>query len=322
MIKKLLLCALLLFPWTQVDAATIANDTFTDTGSTLLSSHTPTPTGTSWDTDGASGLRIDAGGTFLTSNTDTLLFARETTTVGDDDMTVSADARVPTNNGREAGVTGRIPDTVSGSANCYSAVIEEDSSDTVDLKLRKRVASVETELGSYDANVAVNTYHAVKLEITTASKKAYLAGTERISSSDDVLTGNNYCGVTHQNSSSQVDNYLCESVTAAASTALMRRIVIMFAMPSAWADDGKVAEFYESNVCGTGADGDPRRPCIVNTLGVKNWVVQGEKANKMYVKILDTPAAHLVHKTLSTQLLKKDVPQELFAKGEALIDKR
>lgn len=195
--------------------ATTAQDNFTEASDTNIESHTPSPTGTSWTP-------ATTGDTKVIGSTDSVqprsganeCFVREGTDIGDDDMDVSADVVLnTTNSGHRAGIAGRY---ASGSHNNqYQAYAQGSAATTYDIFLFKNIAGVRTQLGTYALTVA-STAEVVtlKLSILTATKKVFTNGTERISSSDDNLTGNNYAGLYGRNSSPRIDNFLSESVSA------------------------------------------------------------------------------------------------------------
>lgn len=322
-----LLGALLLGGGAPGWAATVAQDTFTEAVDTDLESHTP-DVGTGWDTDGAASFQATDTDDLRASGT-SIQAARETTTIGDDDMDVSIDyVVIRLSSDSRIGVIGRVPDTEDGEENSYQSYFIGDGS-AVDITLDKVVASIRTNLGSYDANITSGDLpETMKLEIRTAAKKVYLNGIERISSSDDNLTGNNFAGVTGQRGVPRGDNYLSESVaTAARRIWLLNRLPAL--LPDAHADDGRTVEWYVSDICGTGrtdAQGrvTPRHPCLVDIEHLGNWVLQAEADGKMYLRVLDTPAAHLLRRTDRTTdvLLPQAIREQIATRGMSRIDRR
>lgn len=197
--------------------ATVAQDTFTESHNKKLSQHTP-DVGTGWTTDLTSewNMTVIAASDHVdcASAVDAGFGAREDTDVGDDDMDVSLtiSADVPSF-GVQCGAAGRIPSGAFDGDNAYA--IEISSSQ---YELFKRVGGTPTSLGSWGTAPAVGDTQ--KLEIRAATKKVFVNGTERISSTDDSLTGNSYAGILTP-SGNPVDNvtyddFLSESVAAAA----------------------------------------------------------------------------------------------------------
>ncbi len=269
----------------SVYAATIGSDAFTGADGDDLQAHTPN-TGTSWDTDAAAV--PDIQGNRIASSNNNLRSGRLTDTVGDDDMDVTLIANL--SGGADAsnnsmGPAGRCAATerCHSAQNAYQCYIEYVDASGADLFLRKFVAGVETAIASYNANLSTSTDHTLKLEIRTAAKKCYVAGVERISNADDVLTGNNYCGLIGEDAEPRGDDWLCESVGAAAKFWPM----VIGLIPTAHADEKPPAQ-YESDVCGDGKpEGTPRHPCVVDKYGFKNWSLQKEEGGKMYVNVFD-----------------------------------
>jgi len=201
--------------------ATIAQDTFTDTDETDLESHTP-DTGTAWVDESVWQIGFDGVlSNTLTAAHDDLRAARETTTIGDDDMDVSldlADAWAALDAAMEIGPAGRFVDTTASNnkQNHYRAVAISDGTD-IGFELFKRVSNTDTSLGTSTTD-PVNG-DTIQLKIITATKKLLVNTTEKISSTDDSLTGNNFAGIM-QNKAAEahpVDNYLSESVAATAT---------------------------------------------------------------------------------------------------------
>jgi len=178
-----------------------ANDTFTEASTTSLEDHTPSPLGTSWSessagpdkwkvTDKESNHTNEAGGS---ANV-----VRENTDIGGDVMDVTLVVTATKCDGGAgtgyAGPAGRIPSGTVDGDNFYAARLYSDGSNC-DVELVKNVGGSETQLGTYDANFGTSTDVTLKLEIRTATKKVFVDGIERISSSDDSLTGNNFAGM-------------------------------------------------------------------------------------------------------------------------------
>lgn len=196
--------------------AVVKQDTFVDTANVQLQNHIPTPSGTGgWDTDTDPRLEIGAANDLRIDSETSHKFGRETTSIGDDDMDVSLDVQLnnASANQHKCGPSGRIPNTENGSANGYHLWLVSKGTGG-DLELVKRVASVETSLGTNSFGGSVATPFTLKLEIRAGAKKGYIDGVEKISSSDDSLIGNTYAGVNGLRNAWRADNFLSESVDA------------------------------------------------------------------------------------------------------------
>lgn len=205
----------------------------------------------------------------------------------------------------------------------------------VDMKLDKVVATTRTELGSYDANIGSGDVpETVKLEIRTAAKKVYQNGVERISSTDDVLTGNNFAGITSQRGTVRGDNFLSESVDAppaggAAQVIIVSDFLRWFEPALAYADDGLIVGYYTSPVIGTGkadvnGNSDPRRPRDLPR-GMKGWVLLYDHGDTMEYKVLAEPEVHASMPITSRKLrttLSDECRARMSERGEGKIDRR
>lgn len=204
--------------------ATKAQDTFTEASDTALGSHTP-DTGTGWTVtsdDGSDGITVVAADdnirndVTMASNRYTL--GKEDTDIGDDDMDVSITYAVASTDSfiQRSGACGRILDKDNmyyGGQRTTTAGQPAKKNRTT---LEKIVSNAFTELGSDNTDVVNG--DTIKLEIRTAAKKLYQNGTERISSTDDVLTGNNFAGVFFERNSFgagvRFDDFLSEDTGA------------------------------------------------------------------------------------------------------------
>lgn len=203
--------------------AIIAQDNFTEAVDTDIELHISDNPGAnpSWDADAVGSQPIvEADQNELRGATDSDRYARHTADVGDDKMDVSANCKISTNADRRCGLTARVPAGESGVANCYTCYLTYDGKN-VDAGLDKIVATVTTNLGSYALDGTAGTFYALKLQIRTDAKKLYIDGVERISSVDDVLTGNNFAGVRIRRSSAdiRIDSFVLESVDTPAPPA-------------------------------------------------------------------------------------------------------
>ncbi|HYE74846.1 MAG TPA: hypothetical protein VEF04_16015, partial [Blastocatellia bacterium] len=195
--------------------ATKAQDTFTESSNTFIESHTPSPTGTGWTPSTTSDVTVlEASDDVRISAGANIRSAREGTDVGSDQMDVSADVVIAsTSSAERIGVTGRY---ASGNhVNHYRALGQGATTVTRTILLTKQVAGADTALGTFTLTIAeTSAVTTIKLEIRTAAKKVYTNGTERISSADDSLTGNNFAGIYGRGSVARLDNYLSESVSS------------------------------------------------------------------------------------------------------------
>lgn len=193
--------------------ATVGQDTFTEGSNTNLEDHTP-EVGAAWAVEAATKFLIRAADDDVDHLNAAIEHARKGDDIGDDDMDVTGVCKCANASARIAGVTGRV---ASGSFNnCYEAYLNGDGG-AVDVFLFKNVAGTRTQLGTWNGNLTNNTEYPLKLEIRTAAKKVYVDSVERISSSDDSLTGNNYAGIVLNgsaggNTQTRVTSFLSESV--------------------------------------------------------------------------------------------------------------
>ena len=196
-----------------------AQDTFTEASDTNLTDHTP-DTGTGWTTDisDETELRIIAADDELALSSAMIVGegAREDTDIGDDDMDVSSTLRTTLSgtDNRLTIVSGRIPSGTFDALNAY--IVDAKTQGTDSYRLQKKVAGSVTVLGAY--GVIPTSGDIVKLEIRTAAKKVFLNGTERISSVDDSLIGNQFAGLVNRGAPTidwRLDDFLSEDVGVA-----------------------------------------------------------------------------------------------------------
>jgi hypothetical protein len=185
-----------------------------------LSAHTPDQ-GTGWSSTYlrivAANDNVDWDGNAAAADP---ICGRENTDVRSDEMIVSAVVSPGANfASRFGGVLGRCNATdADGRANHYRI----DWDGTKVLELFKRISNSNTSLGSY-TDAGNRDGRTVKLELLTAAKKAYLDGTERISSTDESLIGNSFAGI-HVSETTEpfVDDYEVVDVQSAAPEQLIR----------------------------------------------------------------------------------------------------
>lgn len=313
-------------------AATIASDFFTEALDTAFSSHTPSPSGTSWTQFDATNPKVIGAtdnamvGEAGTSNIRT---AKETTTIGDDDMDVSATTTINnTSTTHSTGVSGRVASTDTGESNAYWARRIGAASGTT-YQLDKTVAGVTTTLGTYADAAANTTSQTIKLSIRTGAKTVSVDGTDRISSADDSLTGNNFAGVVGSRDDPRLDDFLSESVASTGAAQVIQlptwlRDLFQRNPKSAYADDGLAVAYYESSVIGLGTPDDTRRPKDIPK-GCKGWVLLYDHGNEMEYKVLADPdvQASMPITCLKTKTsLSSECTFTIATKGEAKIDGR
>lgn len=174
---------------------TKASDTFTGGGTTNLTDHTP-DTGTGWTERTAGHMEVSGGTVVITGNNRQLQVSREDTDIGDDDMDVSLTlkaAPIISEDNTDFGPAGRIPSGAFNGRHHYRGVAKVISDTSLLFELIKRIDTTETSLGTHADDPAVN--DVLKLEIRTGAKKLFVNGVEKISSTDDSLTGNNFAGI-------------------------------------------------------------------------------------------------------------------------------
>jgi len=172
-------------------SSTAVSDTFTESVNTILTSHTP-DTGTGWtEIYDSSPTGDDA---MIVATEDIVRAGSSVNDVGqaytaqpaptgvDQDLSIALNTLISDTGTKPFGLFGRRTDN----SNFYHVQILPNAHAEASVKLWKFVSGVDTELGSYDATLAVG--DVIKLEIRDATKKVYINGVERISSSDNSLT--------------------------------------------------------------------------------------------------------------------------------------
>lgn len=161
----------------------IVTDTFTDTAGTLLNAHVG-ETGANWTKHGSSGaptLVVSNAGRIYCSGLNTIYYTSGVPASAEYDVEwITRYLSTPQSFNVATAITARhstVADTF------YMARLSFDQ-----LELYKRVAGTFTLLGSYAFTPVTNTDYAIKLEIRDATKKVYLDGVERISSTDNAIT--------------------------------------------------------------------------------------------------------------------------------------
>lgn len=216
--------------------ASISSDTFTVASDTALSAHTP-DTGTSWSLEAAQ-FTVIALTDDCRHNGGALNRAREETTIGADQMAVSADCKVGASATRRAGVCGRM--TTADYANQYEAYLQGTAGGTtVDIFLFKNVGGTRTQLGTSNQTLGSGVFATLRLEIGVGSQTVLFNGSTVITATeaDSTLSGQTYAGLIMQGlgeATTRVDNFLSESVATVADTVLQ-------SSSSAWPGRGQFA---------------------------------------------------------------------------------
>jgi hypothetical protein len=186
---------------------TLASDDFTDTTGTELSAHTPTGGGSWTKSIGAGGDLIKITGNAAYPNCAVawaVYYHSATPASAAYDVSLT---NVAAGAGSAIGPCGRV----STSADTYYFAWPT----TGVITLYKAVAGAFTSLGTYGASSAGDT---LKLQITDATKKVFVNGTERISSADNSITATGKAGLRAYGNSTGVtfDGWLAEETAGAA----------------------------------------------------------------------------------------------------------
>jgi hypothetical protein len=174
-----------------VEDAVIFQDAFTEASAdTVLSSHTPTPTGTSWvlvsnitDTLSAIAATDDLRGTGAGTTRGACYKSQPDPAINDYDVQFTLNAVDTGTATRPARIHGRLTDA----SNWYAAKLRPTGHAVNALELVKSVADAITVLATVDqAWVATDT---CMLRIRDAAKSVRVNGAEVLTNADDVLTG-------------------------------------------------------------------------------------------------------------------------------------
>jgi hypothetical protein len=179
-------------------STTVVYDSFTEAGDTAITSHTP-ETGTGWtevydSSTATTNAQVIASSGIVRAGSDEnnvgqAYTAQPAPTGVDQDISITLRALNTDTGTKPVGIFGRRTDN----SNFYHVQILSNAHAEPSVKLWKFVSGVATELGSYDATLAVN--DVIKLEIRDATKKVYINGIERISSTDNALTNAGTWGI-------------------------------------------------------------------------------------------------------------------------------
>jgi hypothetical protein len=185
--------------------ATFVDDTFTgEADDTALPAHTG-EVGATW-TNLSAGLLVSAAGrVFKSGGGGSVAIASGSPATAEYD--VEADIVALTDvSGHSLGVMGRVVDN----SNHYWF----DALDGTGLRLFKRVANSNTQLGSYSTTVDGSYAARLKLELRDGAKKCYEAGVERISSADNALTAAGSAGIRAAGTASSTTGLHLDNFTA------------------------------------------------------------------------------------------------------------
>ena len=187
-----------------------ASDTFTEAADTDLAFHT-SDSGHTWTKYFGNVLTVLAASDYLYNAAPTNSSRyKSSVTPASAEYDVQADIRADIN--WSFGVSGRIDDAVSDE---YFAAYENSL-----WKLWKIDAGVVTTLATYSGDSPNGTTRTAKLEIRNATKKLFIGGVERISSTDNAVTAAGKPGLYGDGNSTGnwMDNW-SSTDAAAASTA-------------------------------------------------------------------------------------------------------
>lgn len=200
-------------------------DSFTDTSGTVLSSHTPNIGGT-WTKHGSytGDMNIsDANRLRMGSGTASRCFYNSTDPAGAEYDLECID-RVITAANNAFGMAGRI---ATGANTMYMMRYQQS---TGNWQLYKIVTGTATLLGEFTQARTSSTESTVKLEIRDATKKVYIDGVERISSTDNAITAagkagfRDGSGVAGSNTTGiHLDSFVATDVGGAAGQPAIRR---------------------------------------------------------------------------------------------------
>lgn len=184
-----------------------ANDTFTAGADQSLVDHT-SDSGHTWTKDFGNVLTVNAAGDYI-SNTAPTNSSRYSLGVTPASAEYDVQADVVSTIEWSGGVVGRIDEVASDR---YTAVYENS-----DWKLVKVDAGVATTLATFTGDSTNGVTRTVKLELRDATKKVYVGGIERISSTDNAVTAAGKPGIYWDGNSTgtQMDNWSSTDFVAA-----------------------------------------------------------------------------------------------------------
>lgn len=177
--------------------ATFVSDTFTDANGTTLQLHTG-ETGATWT-------KLAGSDSVIQSNrldppaAESVYSASGTPAGVEYDVTADLVTLNPVGTGDSA-VLGRLVDN----SNYYLA---QHSSAGGAWRIFKKVTGSFTQLGTFSQSLSASTTYALKLEIRDATKKLYVDGVERVSTTDNALTAAGVAGIRCAATNYHLDNF-------------------------------------------------------------------------------------------------------------------
>lgn len=212
--------------------ATFVSDDMTGSNGTLLTAHTGA-TGATWaaNTVGAGtnpGPVHQIQGNRVRANTTAVWYGFASGVPAGVEYDITADYVAVSVDGY-GGVTGRSSTSVR---TMYQATIDSAGTGGNCFSLGKEVAAAYTELGRWNTTLTLSQSYAVKLEIRDATKKIFVDGTERVSSTDNTITAAGRVGIygaTYAASGAAVgfhtDNIVAADATATATS--IKRLMLL-----------------------------------------------------------------------------------------------
>ncbi len=193
--------------------ATLGSDNFNRANSTSLGSDWTEQAGNWKILSNELSLNTHSGGDDLTW--DTALNASPAA-----DYDVSAKVKLTTTGG--LAVCGRWTDT----NNCM--LLQVNTVSQV-IRLRKRVAGVNTTIGTYTGGYSVNTYYTIKMTMAGSNFAGWIDGVNRITTvSDAAISATGKPGILADSAGKIVDDFLVEG-TAASSTSIKKVSSVAYA---------------------------------------------------------------------------------------------
>lgn len=176
-----------------------ANDTFTEAADTSLVDHV-SDSGHTWTKTFGNVLTVNAAGDYLYNATPTNA-SRYTLGVTPASAEYDVQADVVSTIEWSGGVSGR---DVQADTDRYTFVYENSL-----WKLWKTDAGTTSTLATYSGDSPNGTTRTIKLEIRDATKKGYVGGVERVSSTDNAVTATGLPGIYWDGNSTgtQMDNW-------------------------------------------------------------------------------------------------------------------
>lgn len=186
-----------------------ANDTFTEAADTDLALHT-SDSGHTWTKEQGNVLTVNAAGDYLHNAAPTNT-SRYYSSVVPASAEYDVQADVVSGVDVSMGVRARVVAADTDEYRCYF---------NAEWKLERVDAGAATLLATFVGDTPNGTTRTIKLEIRDATKKLFIGGVERISSTDNIVTAAGSPGIFSLGSSSTVhmDNW-SSTDAAAASTA-------------------------------------------------------------------------------------------------------